>query len=120
MLAKRRELHQPVEISVAVTPGLRARQLERLSSIRFDLRRDSFLLCLFQNLLRQILPTDEQRKRYNLHIVVGAMVVLRGGFLTPILAVEHPLEKPSKPTLETALVFARQSLRACKQTDRIN
>src|SRR5438445_843509 len=106
MLAKHRELHQPIEISIAVTPGLRARQLQRLSSIRLDLCPDSFLFYLFKNLLRQTLPTDKQRKRYDLHIVVGAMVVLRGGFFAPILTVEHPREKFAKPILQAALVFA--------------
>ena len=48
------------------------------------------------------------------------MVVLGGGFFAPILAVEHPLEKFSKPILQAALVFAGQSPGAFKQTDRIN
>src|SRR5260370_14981238 len=110
--------HQAIKIADAVAPGLGARQLQWLAPVRLDLSCDSFLAGGPQDLPRQIIFADEQGERDDLQIVVGSMIVFRGGFVATVLAFEHPLKKFSKPILQARLITRGQRFRTREQTSR--
>src|SRR5260370_5700913 len=98
-LAQGSQQHQAIKIADAVAPGPGARQLQWLAPVRLDLSCDSFLAGGLQELPRQIIFADEQGERDNLQIVVGSMIVFRGGFVATPPSFEPSLKQIFIPIL---------------------
>src|SRR5687767_9843466 len=66
------KLHQPVEISNAVTPRFSASKFKRLAAVWFDLQCDPFLFDRFQNAFSEFCFPEKQGERRGLNVVIGA------------------------------------------------
>ena len=65
--------HQSIKIPHAVTPGFRARQLQRLTAIRLYLGRDPLRPCALQDIFGKFFLT-QKRQTSHLQVVVSTMM----------------------------------------------
>src|SRR5581483_2039221 len=98
------ELHKAIEIPLAVAECLRSREFERLSSVGFDLSRDSLRLCEPDGCDSQIAITQEERVIGKLQVVPGTMIVFRRGLILAFATRAHPVDELAKPFLHALLV----------------
>ena len=90
-----------------------------MSSIRLNLDFNAPLWDRLKNAARDIRIAPEKRQGHNLHVVITAMIVFRGGFLFAFVRVQHPIQEPCTPAFHSFLVGGGPRLGAGEESNCI-
>src|SRR4051794_21270417 len=97
---------QSSQVHYAVTQRTRAGHLQRLTSIRFNLRGNALCLCLKKNVFRKFALANKESEVCHLQVVMGSVIIRGFRFLASVLAILKPLEVIRKPCGNLFLIVA--------------